>query len=156
MRTEIDTTDGCITNKRPVTLIARAMSAHISFFPFLLFSFFFSPFSLQTQTRWRTKTSFARCLASLSNYRVFLILFSGCVAFHSIRPLSDATRTDTHHARIALSRALSLTRRCKVQRGRSALVIGVLLQWERRFCSYNPFDRSSRVRCRVPFSFDRF
>jgi len=152
MRTEIDTSDACITNKRLVTLIARAMSARISFsFPFFSFSFYLSLLFLHgcRQDGERKRVSLVALELPCIPYFVLRVCR---VSFDMSIERRDALTRTTH----ASHRALSLARRCKVQRGRNALVIGVLLQWERRFCSYNSFDRSSRVRSRVPFSFDRF
>lgn len=79
-----------------------------------------------------SKTGFARSHRFLKR---ILILFSGCVAFHSIRPSSTDTarRVQARSSQVRYTDAAART------------VIGVLLQWERRFCSYNSFDRSSRA-----------
>jgi len=95
------------------------MSAHLFSFSLVLFSFFlsFSPFSLQTQTRWRTKTSFARCLA-LELPRILYFVLRVCrVSFDT----SIERRTDTHHARIALSRLLAGAK-CSAGAARSSSV----------------------------------
>lgn len=81
-----------------------------------------------------------------------LISFSGCVAFHSIRP-SRAVRDALNEARICISHeyiARSL-RAASAARARARTVIGVLLQWERRFCWCDSLDRSTRIhsRCSV-------